>query len=73
MKIVDLDVANAIYDDENNIPIEIAKLNNPQKYIILDTGECWDLEIETVTDTAIYVKIADYEVKGDYFDRLQRR
>lgn len=61
MKIADLQVENTLYDQEKNTPEDIARLRYPQKYIILDIGELYDLQIESVTDTAIYVKIADYE------------
>ena len=61
MKVMDLDIADMIYNVENEIKNPHAKMRFPQKYIILDTGECYDLQVEEVTDTAIYVKIADYE------------
>lgn len=61
MKIVDLQVENTLYNNRNNIPDDIARLHYPQKYIILNTGELYDLEIDTVTDTAIYVKVHEKE------------
>lgn len=61
MKVMDLDIADMIYNVKNDIESPYSIMRFPQKYIILNTGECYDLQIEEVTDTAIYVKIADYE------------
>ena len=56
MKIVDLDVANATHDQQ------ISRLKYPQKYLLLEIGnEIYSLEVSSVTDTAIYLKIEEEE------------
>ena len=56
MKIGDLDVANATHDQQ------ISRLKYPQKYLLLEIGnEIYSLEVSSVTDTAIYLKIEEEE------------
>lgn len=56
MKIVDLDVANTLHDTQ------ISRLKYPQKYLLLEIGnEIYSLEVSSVTDTAIYLKIEEEE------------
>lgn len=60
MKIVDLEVADAIYAEEHGLGNEIRKLNYPQKYLLLEiANEVVSLEISEVTDTAYYLRISD--------------
>ena len=61
MKVMDLELEDMIYNVEQGIENPKAQLRYLHKYIILNTGECYDLQIDEITDTAIYVKIADYE------------
>ena len=56
MKIVDLDVANTLHDTQ------ISRLKYPQKYLLLEIGnEIYSLEVSSVTDTAIYLKMKEEE------------
>lgn len=61
MKIVDLEVADVKYAEENNISSESRNLKYHQKYLLLEIGdEVVSLDIKNVTDTAFYLKI-DYD------------
>lgn len=58
MKIVDLDVADATCSES------IRKISYPQKYLLLELGnEVYSLEVSDVSRSAIYLKIADDDVK----------
>lgn len=58
MKIIDLEVADANYSIENNIPYEIKHLNYHQKYLLLELGgKIFSLDIDSVSDSAFYLKI----------------
>ena len=60
MKIVDLQVADVKYSESKGYSNEIRNLKYPQKYLLLEiANEIVSLEIDSVTDTAFYLKIDD--------------
>lgn len=64
MKMVDFDVAEHKYRRITNIDEDIAKLHYPQKYVLLEAfNEIYGLEVLDVTDTAVYLKLTDKDIK----------
>lgn len=60
MKIVDLEVADVKYAISKDMSAEVRDLKYHQKYLLLDNGnEVLPLEIDSVTDSAFYLKICD--------------
>lgn len=65
MKIVDLEVADVRFAEENDIGTETRNLLYHNKYLLLNIGnEVVSLEIEDVTKTAFYLKICESGIIG---------
>ena len=64
MKIIDLEVADANYSIENDIPYEVKHLNYHQKYLLLKLGgKIFSLEIESVSDNAFYLRVINENIE----------
>ena len=61
---VDFDVAEYQYRRNTKIDEDIARLHYPQKYVLLEAfGEIYSLEIQEVTETAVYLKLTDKDIE----------
>lgn len=73
MKMVDFDVAEVEYNMNKHKDIDIysisynklvERLRRPQKYVLLEAfKEIYSLEIQDVTDTAVYLKLTDRDIE----------
>ena len=72
MKMVDFDVAEHQYRRATKINEDIAKLNYPQKYVLLEAfGQKYSLEIQEVMDTAFLLKLTDDAIK--HYTRVENK
>lgn len=81
MKMVDFDVAEVEYNMNKNKDIDIysisynelvEKLRRPQKYVLLEAfNEIYSLEIQSVTDTAFFLKLTDDAIK--HYTRVEEK
>ena len=61
MKMVDIDYYTSLYETAHDVPVEIARLDRPQRYVRLvdRSGRVFELEVAEVNKDEVLLMIGD--------------